>query len=57
MNIDDFDDPSDLIAYALKNNCSREIYDLLIKAFADSVKIFFYFIFKKKSLLIPSSMM
>ncbi len=49
MNTNNFDDPNDLIAYALKNNCSREIYDLLIKAFADSVKIFF-FIFKKNNL-------
>jgi hypothetical protein len=55
MNPIEFDDPSELIVYALKNNCSREIYDLLIKAFTDSVKILFFFNFK--SLFISSSMM
>ncbi len=56
MNPIEFDDPSELIVYALKNNCSREIYDLLIKAFTDSVKILFSF-FLFKFLFISSSMM
>ena len=28
-----------IISYALKNNCSRETYDLLLKALPESVNI------------------
>jgi hypothetical protein len=30
---------NEIIVYALKNNCSREIYDLLFKTFKNSVRI------------------
>jgi hypothetical protein len=43
----EIDDGSALISYALANNCSREVYDLLFKTFADSVKISFFFIIIK----------
>jgi hypothetical protein len=48
MNSVEFDDGIELISYALKNNCSREIYDLLFKTFVDAVKkIFLFFIILK----------
>jgi hypothetical protein len=37
---------NEIILYALKNNCSREIYDLLLKAFSNTVKVFVYIILK-----------
>lgn len=30
-----------ILAYALKNNCSRGVYDLLIKAMPESVRMSF----------------
>ena len=38
MDVLDEGSSDEIISYALANNCSREIYDLLSKAFADSVK-------------------
>ena len=39
----DIDNDDGIIAYGLKNNCSREIYDLLIKRYPDSVGNYFSF--------------
>jgi hypothetical protein len=41
----DIDDDDGIIAYALKNNCSRETYDLLLKRLPDSVKKIHFFSF------------
>jgi hypothetical protein len=35
----------DLILYALKNNCSRQVYDLLVEANNRSVNLLFLIIY------------
>ena len=37
-----------ILSYALKNNCSRQVYDLLIKALPGSVEILFFSLIGKK---------
>jgi hypothetical protein len=33
------------VLYAIKNNCSRRVYDLLVEAYSDSVSSIFYDLF------------
>jgi hypothetical protein len=49
MDPPDINDGVEIISYAIQNNCSREIYDLLFKAFADTVLQSFRFLFSKYS--------
>lgn len=42
----DIDGGDELTSYAIKNNCSRDTYDLLFKTFTDTVKFFFFCLIK-----------